>query len=444
MAKLKLGTDHAWYLSQGVSPEEGIPKEEEFELDEPISTFWNHFFGEHTIGHSILGTRNLPSIDLTPMVQYINSSITWREDTPEDTNISVEVAVDDSEFEEVQNGESIPQLEEGEYLTGKRLYIRQTLTTDDARVTPSIDYFNVMINDERIQKESIVDFYVTHTDNPSPDDWVPLLPRNKKNVGLEKLHFQRNYMAELRFQADPNRLIMLYRNYDRLPEDYWELQVDNKTIVIEESVYNEEDTYSIMYYPDTTESDPRHINFEEMDISTTTVEETFEGGTNRNGVIHLTNYPYVNVERLMEDDDYQPIRVTLYNADIAGPSNVVYDRIEPEGGDTEAFTKNKTEYLSQREPNIKNYSIDIGEDGEPEYLGFDYIHDGRKLKFNETFNKSEHIENQAINHGNADIKVEYEQIAPSIRVKAILRNLTDNEHVTPVLDKYRVYLHYVR
>lgn len=85
-------------------------------------------------------TINLEPIDLTSIGQYKESKLAWNQVTPTGTTVKVEVSLDNLAWRIIQSGDALT-LADGTWLTGKKLYIRQTLTTTDQLVTPSITNF---------------------------------------------------------------------------------------------------------------------------------------------------------------------------------------------------------------------------------------------------------------------------------------------------------------
>jgi hypothetical protein len=97
----------------------------------------------------LTGTRISPPVSIDAIGTVLSSTITWTQTTPAGTSILVEVGISDSNLIEptyatATSGSAIPGLS-GD-VTGKWLWCKQTLSTDDASVTPELSNIAIEIN----------------------------------------------------------------------------------------------------------------------------------------------------------------------------------------------------------------------------------------------------------------------------------------------------------
>ena len=285
-------------------------------------------------------------------------------------------------------------------------------------------------------KQTSIEYYVTYTDSPTIEQWLPILPKQQLTVDNELLIFNSGTVATLRFAARIDAVVSVYENGKKLQNYEWEIHPDRKHVQIAKSKFIPAHKYTISYAPSSTLYNPWIVNLVDNGLDPIIKKETITGGTNRNGTVYLSSYPYVDIE-----NDSDPIKVKLINANIASPPNVgtPYQEIGWEEIANEPFTKNITNYTGMNTP-LKDYDIV----SDPAYLGFEYFHDGNQLQFTETFHNSNDINNREINHGDADLEVEYKVLSPTIRLKAILRNTSTEALLTPVLHKYVIHFNIMR
>ncbi|HLO11208.1 MAG TPA: hypothetical protein VK190_03005 [Pseudoneobacillus sp.] len=275
-----------------------------------------------------------------------------------------------------------------------------------------------------------VEYYVTNVINPSASDWKPILPDDQASVRNELLFFDNQRTALLRFKALPTNAVV-YRNGQKISEHDWTFSHGCTTITITNN-FLATCQYTIDYTPD---GNPYDIDFD--DNIEKQYEETFDG-TDRNMTISLKHYPYINYEKINSIPDYdpnaslyRPIEVTLKDTDIMGPGRAIYAEIGPDVVAGKPYTSNKTDYLSNTDPELAQY--------EPNTKPvFEYKQDKNKLYFTETFNKADIRENMALNHGNAKVHVKYSYTSSSIRIKIILRKTSHvtNDPITPVVKEF--------
>jgi hypothetical protein len=277
---------------------------------------------------------------------------------------------------------------------------------------------------ESAERQTSVEYYISYVDNPSQEDWYPILPEGEKEILCELLIFDTARTATLRFPAltysDPTPKVFK----DGIEFKDWAFTGGGMKVqlLVDQAVGS---IYTIRYTPNTEIVDPWILDIHEQGLKLAKQTDVFSQGTSHNKTVTLSKYPYLNYDVINTSDvfdangvDYRPIGVTLRNANIAAPNKVILKEILPQiGSSLEARTLNVTDYKTRKPMAPKIYSLDKI----APYNKFEYVHEGKKLTFSETFNKAEVITNQDVNHGNAEIVVEYDYLVSNFRVKIILR-----------------------
>lgn len=92
------------------------------------------------------GYRISPSLDLSSGASATSSQISWTATAPTNTTIVIETSLDGgATWQSATNGGAIPGITAGMSLSGKSLLVRQTLTTSDPSVTPTLSDLTVTI-----------------------------------------------------------------------------------------------------------------------------------------------------------------------------------------------------------------------------------------------------------------------------------------------------------
>lgn len=294
-------------------------------------------------------------------------------------------------------------------------------------------------------RQTSIEYYVAYSDNPAIDEWYPILPENEKTIKGELLMFDTARTSPLRFPAligspiRPN----VYRDGLAIDRSLWSF-ADGGASVQLLTEYEPASSYTIDYTPNAEFYNPWVLDIKERGMRLRKQVDTFPEGTNHNKTVVLSKYPYVDYEKINLDpeydpntSEYKPIQVRLKNANIAGQQKVVHREVNPYNPDEAqlVFTKNVTDYKQEQMQDLKPYSIN-SVNGNP-YNGFEYMQEGDKLYFSETFNKADIFTNEQTNHGNAEIEVEYESMVSNFRIKIILRrNSPDTNTLTPIVHEY--------
>lgn len=292
------------------------------------------------------------------------------------------------------------------------------------------------VQDVLSRRQTSIEYSIAFKDRPTANDWHPILPKDQTEVHGERLFFK-GKEATLRFQADTSK-IKVYENNIELKESLWSMQSPS-VLWISRLVPNA--IYTIDYTPNRRLSDPNKIEMLEHVKNRVKTKETFTGGLSHNNQLELSHYPYVDYAYINgkegydpNTDVYQPVRVSLKNASIVGANRVIHPLVEPLDSNGEVFTKNKTLYAKASWSDLLPYSLEP--DG---YHGFDYYQYKNRLTFTERFAALNIRENLSNWHGNADVEVEYEYLAASFRLKAVLRkNSGSGSTITPRLFNYQL------
>ncbi|EMF0415762.1 hypothetical protein I4L69_001643 [Enterococcus faecium] len=285
-------------------------------------------------------------------------------------------------------------------------------------------------------RQTSIEYYVTYNDNPTQKDWLPILPKDQKEVLGERLFFN-GVQATLRFPAEVQS-IKVYRNNLLIDQNEYSI-ISNSQLAI--PYYEPSFIYTVDYVPSTTRTNPRKIELDFYKAAVKQSKEVYEG-TAYNKTIQLNHYPYVDYEKINQEElydpnssDYRPISVRLINASLAGKGNTRLQVVPPYDGKSEAFTFNRSLYKDKSWSEMKNYELDPAN----YYGGFDYYQWKNKVVFTETFNAEQIAENHNLTHGVADVEITYDYLVSKFRLKAILRRNTSEETTaTPEILQYNL------
>lgn len=289
-------------------------------------------------------------------------------------------------------------------------------------------------------RQTSIEYSLSFQDKPGLLDWIPILPKNQTLIKSERLLIK-NQIGILRFPSNMPTL-KVYENGLLLEKDEYVI-VSNLEIKIND--YQSSSSYTVDYVPDTFISDPWTFKTDEHATQLVTITERFPKGTAFNKTITLSHDPYVDLNKIVKEDnynpntsEYKPIKVKIEEASIQGRNNVVLKTIEPYKEDllNTSYTYNKTLYKNKSWSQLRDYDLDPND----YYGGFDYYHHKNKLTFTEHFNASQIRENLKYSHGKGEIVVTYQTIITSFRLKAILRrNALEETTATPFLNNFNLH-----
>ena len=268
-----------------------------------------------------------------------------------------------------------------------------------------------------------IEYYITDSKNPKPEDWIPILPKNIQEVLSERLFFDfdyenyNKYIADMRFFA---REIKAVRRNGHILKPHTDYELSGKKIIIYE--YDASAIYTVDYIP---EPDAYQIDFLKRYTDSKGIVrprisiEQFDG-LEKGAEITLQNTPFVDKERLnMQSlnwnptylsNSYLPIKVKLILPD--------GQQIEQAVSANEQGTviTNKTDYFNPQVSLLEPFTGN----------NYQYRVIDNKLKFNTELPKGTHI------------IVEYPYLTGPIRMKIIMRrNLHSAEGLTPFLHEYK-------
>jgi hypothetical protein len=316
-------------------------------------------------------------------------------------------------------------------------------------VSLAADESNYMVqstNNATSPFDTTIEYYITFKENPRYDEWIPILPSGQAIVN-EYLFTDGTKRGKLRFQCNISKEVTVYKNGVKISNDHWSYCSDNSIVI--DKYFDKYAIYTVSYYPDILANDPWNVELKPEDRQITpflspdgSEGEVFKNGTDRNGTILLSKTPYIDYEKINSGvAGYNPLDVTLFNGVIAGPNRTVYSTITK---DTTPATKNVTDYRTLNDTSLKPYDPTVT-NSVMTYPYFEYLQDGRKVYFTETFNNSGIVSNMPTNHGDAWIRVKYNYLRSQFRFKAILRNVSSRtDSLTPSINNYSLIFKVVR
>lgn len=276
-----------------------------------------------------------------------------------------------------------------------------------------------------------IEYYITHKEQPKPEDWIPILPKNKSRVEAERLFLrleEGKYLAHLRFPPKPGTVVVR-RNGIALSEALGEYSINGQTVMIHNVDISA--IYTASYEPEET---AYQIDFVKLHTKNGKVEpnfqiETFQG-TNPSGEIQLRYFPFVDRARLNVQpenwnptylsNDYLPIKVKLIDK-----TGLHIDQpYSPDENDI-VVVVNRTNYFEPEKSQLDAFDTS--------HMNYQYVVQGNRIRFNTTIPETTRI------------IVEYPYLVGQLRLKAILRrNLPTFNGLTPVLNEYRLYYQTLR
>lgn len=283
-------------------------------------------------------------------------------------------------------------------------------------------------------RRTSVEYYIS----PGSDVWIPILPLDQETVKNELLLFtdMTSKSASLRWEIDSDENFYLYRDEVCLTylNDY-EISADKRSIIIKPWVWSPSSSFTIDYTPT---GNPYEINFDPAAglVHPKSAPVEYFNGTDRNCSITLRHYPYVDLHRLKDEATYNPVAASIKGAINVGP-RTISDNITSVRDRNTALPAvgcrllNVTDYSSSEIPAMNLF------DPKSAKPTIEYLQDGNKIYFTETFSSDLSMKNFGIDHGSGTIAMAYDYLVSDIRVKVILRrtNASDNG-VTPELLDY--------
>lgn len=297
--------------------------------------------------------------------------------------------------------------------------------------------------------DTCLEYYVAFDENPVPENWIPILPRDTEVIENELLLFRDTPNCKLRFPRDKSKEGIVYKNGIRLDTQYWSYGKENSINI--DRRFDKYASYTIRYYPDFKDHSPWDVEILASDNNRRqsfinedgTEGEVFRYGTDRNGRIVLSKHPYIDYSKVNSGESYNPVQVSIEEAAIAIPGNQVMEYIDT--ATSPVKTNNITDYKNRSDTTLRPYNMQKDAEGNMIRPELQYLQNQRNLYFTETFNNSHIPSNMETNHGDGIIRVKYDYLRTTTRLKIILRN-TANKHstTTPSLHQYNLLFKVVR
>lgn len=306
------------------------------------------------------------------------------------------------------------------------------ISLDSIEEHPVFDEISGRAND----RQTSIEYYVSMQSNPNLADWIPILPKQTEHVKSERLFFDGvNATTLFPFQIST---LEVFRDGIRLKEeDYYIL--NNQQVQL--TTINRDVIYTVNYTPNTFVKNPYLIEINDYKYNTTRMTEEFPQGTDVNKTITLSHVPYIDREKIIQEEnynpstsDYKPIEVDIVNSRIQGPNGTLVNYVPSHKmREDEPYMNNKTLYLDNSWSDMKRYNLEEG------YLGMDYYQYKNKITLAEHINIPMIIENEKETPGTGTIRVSYDALATEFRLKVILRRNTQKEiTTTPKLKEYKL------
>lgn len=293
------------------------------------------------------------------------------------------------------------------------------------------------VGGDATDRQTSVEYYIAYTENPSLEEWHPILPEDQTSIRSELLIFDSARTATLRFPALAAGATVYQ---DGIVYTSWSFTGGGMKVQLL-AERKPGSVYTIDYTPNAEITNPWLLDIYSNGLIRMKVTEQFPNGTDHNKTITLSDYPYIDYSQINTVSSfnpnvgsYKPIQVSILNANIAGPSRTTLTQIDPYSGATQtAYTYNITDYKTKAWQIPAAYSLDKT----APQPAFQYWHQGNKVYFSETFNKADILSNQDVNHGDGTVSITYEKLVANFRVKMILRrNGSAATSVSPIVYQY--------
>jgi len=386
-------------------------------------------------------------------------------------------------------------------IANESIYVSKPYDLDTNVKEVGIDVDEYIPKDLDDNKVGYINYYVTNSINPAQDEWYEILPENRdRNIRNEPIVIDEERESSIKFPAEIGSLNVYsdYKKENSININTIEENINGTNMVTGFNIPNTEDVDFVKYlYADYYIDDdynPYIVDFNSVSSPSPYIGidgkegEIFENGTDKDGHIQLSNFPYIDYDKVNnlnsivkpdiiinnEDEDipenyvinneyinkynpnfvrgYRPINVTMEGSYLLHHSenNITetkeglvendtlglnfksnyYDEKNNESVSTNRY-KNKIEYkpyFYNRTNYVKRENPALKEFDAKNYPVFEYIQDGVNIFFNDSLHKY-----GTDNKGK--IRVKYDYLVEGLRVKIIMYNFT-NKNITPVLRNY--------
>lgn len=273
-------------------------------------------------------------------------------------------------------------------------------------------------------QQTSVEYYLSLKKRPGLNDWHPILPRQTKKVKGERLFFE-GISATTLFSFQMNSIVV-YKDGVKLDKSMYYI-LNKQAIQID--YVDSDSVYTVDYSPDTFTKDPYTFEVNDFKFQTERIVEEFPEGTDINKTITLRHVPYIDKERLLQEEDYnpntsdyRPIDVSIVQANIQIPNGGATNYVPPTKEiEDRPYMVNKSLYLDNSWSEMEHFDLEKG------YLGIDYFQHKNKITLAEHINVPMIEENMTETPGTGTIRVSYDALVTAFRLKIVLRRNTKKE-----------------
>jgi hypothetical protein len=302
------------------------------------------------------------------------------------------------------------------------------------------------------------EWYISPVENPSLDDWIPILPSEYTDSNgllyvpcellLPNVLPSGDIVCKTRFPyyiptdllPDGATVPVIRCNGEIIEFGIDYLFSDNDTIVMLN--YEPNSVYSISYYVNVSFGDYVNISLDDPPatiraINKKAYKETFKGVDSQRRV-KLSRSPYIDYAsiNLIEasgekynpnlsydsPETYQPIKVAIRRGTKIFTYATTNDKIDGEwDDDVKGRTYNRTDYITKKNELLTKYDAD-------DHPTYDYRQNDRYITFADMWDKE------------TEISVEYLSTVNNVRVKCILRRIYGDGSITPIINEYLLKL----
>lgn len=288
----------------------------------------------------------------------------------------------------------------------KGVFISEPMSAEgdigEVRLKTSEQNYDLPSSDRASATITSVEYSVSNQANPVEEtDWRPILPVGTRQVLAERLFVGTNGLAELRFPADPDATLRVYKNgyeFVATPDSYRKDSMGAVfALFLPPDTYQDADVFTVDYYP-IQSRDHTTIRFADTinDYGDVPLVASYDrngagewfASTGDRNTIDLSHVPFVN-DKLIGTPGYEPITVRLEDGRIAG--------------------------------NLTGTGQDLSKVSGP--IGYYYIQSGNTLMFNKPIT--------------VPFRVHYQYLKNNVRVRVVLR-ANSVDFATPKVDYYHL------
>lgn len=347
----------------------------------------------------------------------------------------------------------------------KGVFVSRTIPApgDIGEVKLKAEDSNFSITSSNLDSQVVtsIEYSVSDASTPSTEaSWIPILPIGSISVVGERVFFDNSGNGPLRFPANRDASVVLYKNgYNLNIDPITNYVIDNASqtitgLKLANGNFSSDDIFTCDYVPS---SDYTTINFNLLNTSESPLTSAYDSsgsgegfvGTGGRNVIDLQFDPFIDYSQVATSTydtatgmtPYQPISVkfddgtlvtnlTNYgdgsqtSLPVAGigfipPSTLIIPNdivIDPVTQDQITRTKLYNKYGSTNPSSISSTASDASK-------GYYYIHSGNTLMFNQPITQS--------------FRVFYQYLQNAVRVRVVLRVNTKN-FVSPTVDAFHL------